>query len=189
MPLSAWLVIHQGDSSTTRRFSAPASPDRDTTPPPHPETPQLPRKSFPSRRLSGPPHPVMAPEELMPRTLPPHPLHRFPLPGTDFNESRIAAPSSLPHRFQQPPSTIPRGWHPPQADHNDHNSGAIRMARTRSPRPPPCVELEPPAEPPEASPPVLTPRRTQRFGIFCTAATGSGGVRRTRGMTVPRSSP
>jgi len=165
MPLSAWLVIHQGDSSTTRRFSAPASPDRDTTPPPHPETPQLPRKSFPSRRHSGPPHPVMAPEELMP------------------------PPSSLPHRFQQPPSTIPRGWHLPQADHNDPSSGAIRMARTRSPRPPPCVELQTPAEPPEASPPVLTPRRTQRFGIFCTAATGSAGVRRTRGMTVPRPSP
>jgi hypothetical protein len=106
MPLSAWLVIHQGDSSTTRRFSAPASPDRDTTPP-HPETPQLPRKSFPSRRHSGPPHPVMAPEELMPRTLPPHPLHCFPLPGTDL----MSHASQRHHHCLTDSSSLPPPYH------------------------------------------------------------------------------
>jgi hypothetical protein len=76
------------------------------------------------------------------------------------------------------------------------------MARTRIPRPPPpCeeLELEPEpdtrllgatqAEPP--LPPIITQRRSQRFGIFLTAANGgaSGGRPSRRSLTVPRSSP
>jgi hypothetical protein len=99
---------------------------------------------------------------------------------------RIAAPSSLPHRFQQPPSTTPRGWGLVQQDH-DPSSGLIRMARTRSPPPLPCADLEPLEEPPEVVSPVVAQRRMQRFGIFCTAANGSGA--RHRGLTVPRSGP
>ena len=146
------------------------------------------------------------------------------MPVTSFHHSIfitshriIAAPSSLPHRFQQLPSTTPRGWHSgllvpqaPTADHHasDQTSGTIRMARTRIPRPALPVapqpgyhsQLEPEsnnlvrvaAEQPEmaALPPVLAQRMTQRFGIFCTTASGSGAVRgRRRGLTVPRSSP
>lgn len=185
MPLSTWLVIHQGDSS----FSVTESSDRDTTPPLRLETSHAPRKSVRPRRLSATAHPVTAPEELMPRTCYCHirPIV-FPLSQEQvINESHIAAPSSLPHRFQQPPSTTPRGRHSLQADH-EQSSGAIRMARTRIPRPFSHVEAEAPAETLEVSTPVLPQRRTQRFGIFCTAATGSG-MRRTRGMTVPRSTP
>jgi len=164
MPLSTWLVIHQGDTSSATPCSAPASPHRDTTPGSPPEASGLPRKSALTRRFSATPHPSAPPEELMP------------------------PPSSLPHRFQQPPSTTPRGWHLPQGDRasDDESPGAIRMARTRIPRPhPPCAEPEPPAEPPEVLPPILAQRRTQRFGIFCIAPGGSG-VRR-RGLTVPQS--
>jgi hypothetical protein len=97
MPLSTWLVIHQGESSAATSFSAPASPNRDTTvtPPPYPpETLQKPRKSAPTtRRLSLSGHPVAAPEKLMPRTfLPPTPsLHCSPssAPGNRFNDSPI----------------------------------------------------------------------------------------------------
>ena len=79
MPLSTWLVIHQGDSS----FSATESSDRDTTPPLRLETSHTPGKSIRPRRLSATAHPVTAPEELMPRTLLPHLFHCLPpLPGT-----------------------------------------------------------------------------------------------------------
>ena len=73
------------------------------------------------------------------------------------------------------------------------------MARTRIPRPPPPYEepeLEPEpdtrlgvtqAEPPR--PPIFTPRRSQRFGIFLTAANGGASGGRGRSLTVPRSSP
>jgi len=115
-----------------------------------------------ANRPSATAHPVPAPEELMP------------------------PPTSLPHRFQQSPSTSPRGR--PLILQPDHNqpSGVIRMARTRSPRPvlleePKIMELPPE---PVASP-IIMPRRTQRFGIFCTGA--SGGVARRRGLAVPRS--
>jgi hypothetical protein len=74
------------------------------------------------------------------------------------------------------------------------------MARTRVPRPPPPYEepeLEPEpdtrlgvtqAEPPP--PPIITQRRSQRFGIFLTAANAGGASRgRRRSLTVPRLSP
>ncbi|KAH9954876.1 hypothetical protein BC827DRAFT_924222 [Russula dissimulans] len=191
-PLSTWIVMHQRVSTSAPPLSAPqASPDRDSAFSPSPGPSQQPRRnSLPTRRRSDSEsaHPSTAPEELMP------------------------PPSSLPHRFQQPPSTTPRGWHsgllvPPTGDHHasDQTSGAIRMARTRSPRPLPVTpqpgyaELEPEnnlarvtvAEPPEmaALPPVLAQRMTQRFGIFCTTANGSGVRGRRRGLTVPRSTP
>ncbi|KAH9984301.1 hypothetical protein BJV77DRAFT_199546 [Russula vinacea] len=181
MPLSTWLVIHQGDASSATPFSTPASLNRDATPPLPPEKFQLQhRKSSHIQRPPATAQPATAaPEELMP------------------------PPSSLPHRFQQPPSTTPRGWHLLQADHTNQTSGVIRMARTRTPRtPPPCAAdpqpdpgLEPEtrlavawAEPP-TPPPVIAQRRSQRFGIFLTAANGGASGGRRRGLTVPRSSP
>jgi hypothetical protein len=75
MPLSTWLVIHQGDSSSATPFSTPASLNRDTMPSlVHPETFHLQhtRKSSHIRRPSATAHPATAaPEELMPRTLSP----------------------------------------------------------------------------------------------------------------------
>ncbi|KAF8487459.1 hypothetical protein DFH94DRAFT_706499 [Russula ochroleuca] len=182
MPLSTWLVIHQGDASSATPFSTPASLNRDATPPLPPETFHLQHRK--SSHIRRPPatttHPATAAaEELMP------------------------PPSSLPHRFQQPSSTTPRGWHLLQADHTNQTSGVIRMARTRTPRPPPpCAD--PQAEPggpepeprlavarvePTPPPPVVAQRRSQRFGIFLTAANGGAGGGRRRGLTVPRSSP
>lgn len=178
MPLSTWLVIHKEDSTSATPFSNPASLNRDvTTPPTPPEMFHLQHgKSSPIRRPPPAAHSTTAaPEELMP------------------------PPSSLPHRFQQPPSTTPRGWHLLQADHSNQTPGAIRMARTRIPRPPPpCEEpeLEPEpdtrlgvtqAEPPP--PPIITQRRSQRFGIFLTAANGGASGGRQRSLAVPRSSP
>ncbi|KAI0248405.1 hypothetical protein BJV78DRAFT_1354930 [Lactifluus subvellereus] len=147
MPLSTGLVIHQGDSPPVTSFppSVAVSSDRDVPSSSPPEAAQAPRRTV--RRPSvGDPAP--APEELMP------------------------PPSSLPHRFRQPPSITPRGWGSLQADYNP-SSGSIRMARTRSPRPLHCADSEPPAELSEVVPPVIAQRRTQRFGIFCTAANGS----------------
>ncbi len=74
------------------------------------------------------------------------------------------------------------------------------MARTRIPRPPPpCeeLELEPEPEPePEMrlgaeppSPPIIAQRRSQRFGIFLTAANGGASGGRRRSVAIPRSSP
>jgi hypothetical protein len=82
------------------------------------------------------------------------------------------------------------------------------MARTRIPRPllPPCADprLEPELEPetrravaraetppPSPPPPLVAQRRSQRFGIFLTAANGSAGGLgpRRRSLTVPRSGP
>ncbi|KAI0281944.1 hypothetical protein BGY98DRAFT_1094556 [Russula aff. rugulosa BPL654] len=154
MPLSTWLVIHKEDSTPTTPFSNPASLNRDMTlPPTSPEMFHLQHgksSHIPSRRPTATTHSTTAaPEELMP------------------------PPSSLPHRFQQPPSTTPRGWHLVQADHTNQTSGTIRMARTRIPRPPPpCeeLELEPEldtrlgvtqVEPPP--PPIIRQRRSQRF--------------------------
>jgi len=159
IPLSTGLVIHPGDSPLVTSPSVAASSDRDVPSSSPPEAAQAPRKTV--RRPSvGDPAP--APEELMP------------------------PPSSLPHRFRQPPSITPRGWGLLQAD-SDPGSGSIRMARTRSPRPLHCVDPEPPEEPPDVVRPVIAQRRTQRFGIFCTAANGSGA--RRRALTMPRYSP
>ena len=100
----------------------------------------------------------------------------------------LVAPTSLPHRFQQSPSTSPRGRPLILQPDPNQRSGVIRMARTRSPRPVLLEEPEITQLPPEpaASPIIVPPRRTQRFGIFCTGASG-GGVARRRGLTVPRS--
>jgi hypothetical protein len=100
----------------------------------------------------------------------------------------LIAPTTLPHRFQQSPSTSPRGRSLILQPDPNQRSGVIRMARTRSPRP---VLLEEPVLmelPPEpAASPIVVQRRTQRFGIFCTGASGSGA--RRRALTVPRSGP
>ena len=81
------------------------------------------------------------------------------------------------------------------------------MARTRTPRPPPphagpqpesefdletrlaVARAEPPLPEALIPPPIVTPRRSQRFGIFLTAANGGAGVGRRRSLTVPRSTP
>ncbi len=100
------------------------------------------------------------------------------------------APTSLPHRFQHSPSTSPRGLPLILQPDPNQRSGVIRMARTRSPRPVLLVEPELMEQPPEpAASPVIVPRRTQRFGIFCTGAGGSGTPSRRRGLSVPRSGP
>ena len=212
MPLSTWLVIHQGDASSATPFSTPASLNRDATPPLPPEKFQLQhRKSSHIQRPPATAQPATAaPEELMPRTLSPPPTSTFqrgrigPPQMVLTNEfSHITAPSSLPHRFQQPPSTTPRGWHLLQADHTNQTSGVIRMARTRTPRPPPPCAADPQPDPglepetrlavawaePPTPPPVIAQRRSQRFGIFLTAANGGASGGRRRGLTVPRSSP
>jgi hypothetical protein len=71
MPLSTWLVIHQGDASSATPFSTPASLNRDATPPLPPETFHLQHRK--SSHIRRPPatttHPATAAaEELMPRT-------------------------------------------------------------------------------------------------------------------------
>jgi len=158
MPLSTWLVIHRKDSPSIVPSSVPLSTNVDMTPSPPPEASN--GRTISVNRPSTTAHPLPAPEELMP------------------------PPTSLPHRFQQSPSTSPRGR--PLILQSDPNqrSGVIRMARTRSPRP---VLVEEPElmETPPAAIPIVVPRRTQRFGIFCTGASGSGA--RRRALTVPRS--
>ena len=100
----------------------------------------------------------------------------------------LVAPTSLPHRFQQSPSTSPRGRPLILQPDPNQRSGVIRMARTRSPRPVFLEEPEIMELPPEPSArPIVVPRRTQRFGIFCTGASGSSA--RRRGLMVPRSGP
>lgn len=87
-----------------------------------------------------------------------------------------------------------------QTDDTNQTPGAIRMARTRIPRPPPPCE-EPVLVEPEVDirlgatqavpppPPIIRQRRSQRFGIFLTAANGGASGGRGRSLTVPRSSP
>ncbi|KAI9450817.1 hypothetical protein BJY52DRAFT_1300843 [Lactarius psammicola] len=162
LPLSTWLVIHRKDSPSMVPSSVPVSPNVDTTPSPPPEASKV--RTISVNRPSAIAHPVPAPEELMP------------------------PPTSLPHRFQQSPSTSPRGLPLILQPDANQRSGVIRMARTRSPRPVPLAEPELMEQPPElAAGPVVMPRRTQRFGIFCTGASGSGT--RRRGLSVPRSGP
>lgn len=163
MPLSTWLVIHRKDSPSMVPSPVPVSPNVDsTTPSPPPEASQVRTTSV--NLLSATAQPMPAPEQLMP------------------------PPTTLPHRFQQSPSTSPRGRSLILQPDPNQRSGVIRMARTRSPRP---VLLEEPVLmelPPEpAASPIVVPRRTQRFGIFCTGASGSGA--RRRALTVPRSGP
>ena len=77
MPLSTWLVIHRGNSPPAMPFSpdVAASSHRDMSSSPPPDALQAPRKIV--RRHSAAAHgasdPEPAPEELMPRTLPPPP--------------------------------------------------------------------------------------------------------------------
>ncbi|KAH9970011.1 hypothetical protein BGW80DRAFT_1208735, partial [Lactifluus volemus] len=153
MPLSTWLVIHRGNSPPPMPFSPNETASSMSSSPP-PDASQAPGKIV--RRHSAAAHGVSdlepAPEELMP------------------------PPPSLPHRFQQLSSTTPRGWGLVQPDNNT-DSGLIRMARTRSPPTLPCADTGPPTEPPEVMPPVIALRRTQRFGIFCTATKGSSARR------------
>ncbi|KAH9037459.1 hypothetical protein EDB85DRAFT_1936206 [Lactarius pseudohatsudake] len=163
MPLSTWLVIHRKDSPSMVPSSVPVSPNVDTMTSPSTEASKV--RTISVNRPSATAHPVPAPEELMP------------------------PPMSLPHRFQQSPSTSPRGLPLILQPDPNQRSGVIRMARTRSPRPVPLVEPELMEQPPEQPPasPVVVPRRTQRFGIFCTGPSGSGA--RRRGLSVPRSGP
>lgn len=83
MPLSTWLVIHRKDSPSMSPSSVPGSPNVDsTTPSPPPEASQLRTTSV--NRLSATAQPVPASEELMPRTLPSHPLPvQFPPRSND----------------------------------------------------------------------------------------------------------
>ncbi|KAI0270521.1 hypothetical protein BC834DRAFT_861848 [Gloeopeniophorella convolvens] len=164
MPLSTWLVIRRGDSSSASSSSAPGSPNTDMTPSPPLQAAALPTNAD-TRRHYELARPARPPEELMP------------------------PPPSLPRRFQQPsPSAAARGRPLLRVD-NGASPGAVRMARTRIPRslPLPRVELESENQP-EVAPSVLAPRRTQRFGIFCTGAGISAGGHRRRG-SVPRFAP
>ena len=184
MPLSTWLVIHRKDSPSMVPSSVPISPNVDTTPSPPPEASNVRTNSV--NRPSATAHPVPAPEELMPRTLPspPYNSHR----DQSLMTYPLIAPTSLPHRFHHSPSTSPRGRSLILQPDPNQRSGVIRMARTRSPRPVPLAETELMEQPPEpAASPVFVPRRTQRFGIFCTGAGGNGT--RRRGLTLPRSGP
>jgi hypothetical protein len=86
MPLSTWLVVHRGDSPpvTPLSPSVAASPRRDASSSPPTETSQTPETSQTLRKRIRSPSaaahrdPVLAPEELMPRTLLSLLWHRSP---------------------------------------------------------------------------------------------------------------
>ncbi|KAI0298474.1 hypothetical protein B0F90DRAFT_705314 [Multifurca ochricompacta] len=185
MPLSTWLVIHRrGESPPAVPASTPSSPSIDATPSPLRRLAGSYIKSYVSPCYNDLPSArrVDAAYVIATLVVSIHPRVVFLMPH------RITAPASLPHRFQQPSSTTPRGRSLSQTDQNK-SSSTIRMARTRSPRQILRADPELLEEPPDvvSSSPLITQRRTQRFGIFCTSASSSGT--RRRAVTVPRTGP